>query len=123
MKTLITLFSPLSRGLNMISRVVVFMNPRERLEIGLWDGKVHENETFYKIHYFINRNIGVLSGRLLALEGVINTFIFWMELFVGAKAGVIYQFPCKGCNAKYVRETSKTLKTRMKQHKAAVRNR
>ncbi len=40
-----------------------------------------------------------------------------------AKAGVIYQFPCKGCTAKYVGETSKALKTRMKQHKAAIRNR
>ncbi len=40
-----------------------------------------------------------------------------------AKAAVIYQFPCKGCNAKYVGETGKTLKTRMKQHKAVVRNR
>ncbi len=40
-----------------------------------------------------------------------------------AKAGVIYEFPCKGCNSKYVGETGKTLKTRMKQHKAAVRNR
>ncbi len=40
-----------------------------------------------------------------------------------AKAGVIYQFSCKGCNAKYVGETGKTLKTRMKQHKAAIRNR
>ncbi len=40
-----------------------------------------------------------------------------------AKAGVIYQFSCKGCNAKYVGETAKTLKTRMKQHKAAIRNR
>ncbi len=40
-----------------------------------------------------------------------------------AKAGVIYQFPCKGCNAKYVGETGKTLKTRLKQHKAAIRNR
>ncbi len=28
-----------------------------------------------------------------------------------AKAGVIYQVPCKGCNAKYVGETSKTLET------------
>ncbi len=40
-----------------------------------------------------------------------------------AKAGVIYQFPCKECNSKYVGETGKTPKTRMKQHKAAVRNR
>ncbi len=40
-----------------------------------------------------------------------------------AKAVVIYQFPCKGCNTKYVGETGKTLKTRMKQHKAAIRNR
>ncbi len=39
-----------------------------------------------------------------------------------AKAGVIYQFPCTGCNAKYVGETDKTLKTRMKQHKAVIRN-
>ncbi len=30
-----------------------------------------------------------------------------------AKAGVIYQLPCKGCNAKNVGETSKTLKTTM----------
>ncbi len=36
-----------------------------------------------------------------------------------AKAGVIYQFPCKECNSKYVGETGNTLKTRMKQ----VRNR
>ncbi len=40
-----------------------------------------------------------------------------------AKAVVIYQFPCKGYNAKYVGETGKTLETRMKQHKAAIRNR
>ncbi len=40
-----------------------------------------------------------------------------------AKADVIYEFPCKGCNAKHVGETGKTLKTRMKQHKAEVRNR
>ncbi len=40
-----------------------------------------------------------------------------------AKAGVIYQFPCKGCNAKCVGETGKTLQTRMKQHKAKIRNR
>ncbi len=40
-----------------------------------------------------------------------------------AKAGMIYQFPCKGCNYKYVGETGKTPKTRMKQHKVAVRNR
>ncbi len=40
-----------------------------------------------------------------------------------AMAGVIYQFPCKGCNAKYVGETGKTLKTRMKQHKAAISKR
>ncbi len=40
-----------------------------------------------------------------------------------AKAGVIYQFPWKGCNAKYVGETGKTLKARMKQRKAAIRNR
>ncbi len=39
------------------------------------------------------------------------------------KAGVIYQFPCKGCNAKHVGETGETLKTKKKQHKAAVRNR
>ncbi len=30
--------------------------------------------------YFINRNIGVLSGRLLLLEGVNKTFIIWVEL-------------------------------------------
>ncbi len=30
---------------------------------------------------------------------------------------------CKGCNAKYVGETGKTLETGMKQHKAAIRNR
>ncbi len=29
---------------------------------------------------FINRNIGVLSGRLLSLEGVNKTFIIWVEL-------------------------------------------
>ncbi len=40
-----------------------------------------------------------------------------------AKARVIYQFPCKGCNAKYIGETGKALETRMKQHKAAIRNR
>ncbi len=40
-----------------------------------------------------------------------------------AKTGVIYQFPCKGCNSKYVGETGKTLKTRMTQQKVAVRNR
>ncbi len=38
------------------------------------------------------------------------------------KAGLIYQFPCKGCNAKYVEETGKTLKT-TEGHKPAVRNR
>ncbi len=31
-----------------------------------------------------------------------------------AKAGVIYQFPCKGCNSKYIGETGKTLKISMK---------
>ncbi len=40
-----------------------------------------------------------------------------------AKADVKYQFPCKGCNSKYVGETVKTLKTRMKEHNAAVCNR
>ncbi len=30
--------------------------------------------------FFINRNIGVLSGRLLLLEGVNKTFIVWVEL-------------------------------------------
>ncbi len=30
--------------------------------------------------YLINRNIGVLSGRLLLLEGVNKTFIVWVEL-------------------------------------------
>ncbi len=56
MRTLITLFSALSRVLNMISKVVVFVNPRERLEVGLWDGKMHENETFYIINY-MNINV------------------------------------------------------------------
>ncbi len=32
------------------------------------------------IGYFINRNIGVLSGRLLLLEGVNKTFVVWVEL-------------------------------------------
>ncbi len=30
--------------------------------------------------YFINRNIGVFSGRLLLLEGVNKTFVVWAEL-------------------------------------------
>ncbi len=42
---------------------------------------------------------------------------------VTRRSVVIYQFPCKGYNAKYVGETGKTLKTRMNQHKAAARNR
>ncbi len=45
------------------------------------------------------------------------------NIHLEAKAGVIYQFPCKGCNSKYVGETGKTLKARMKQPKVAVRNR
>ncbi len=40
-----------------------------------------------------------------------------------AKAAVIYQFACKGCKAKYIGGTGKTLKTRIKQLKAAMRNR
>ncbi len=32
------------------------------------------------ISNFINGNIGVLSGRLLLLEGVNKTFIVWVEL-------------------------------------------
>ncbi len=32
---------------------------------------------------FINRNIGVLSGTLLLLEGVNKTFVVWVELSSG----------------------------------------
>ncbi len=39
-----------------------------------------------------------------------------------AKVGVIYQLLCNECTHKYVGETGKPLKARMKQHKAAARN-
>ncbi len=35
---------------------------------------------FNNFVYFINRNIVVLSGRLISLEGVSKTFIIWVEL-------------------------------------------
>ncbi len=41
--------------------------------------------------YFINTNIGVLSGRLLSLEGVIKTFILLGGAFVGQVARPLRQ--------------------------------
>ncbi len=38
----------------------------------------------------------------------------------GRNGGVIYQFPCKGCNFKHFLETGKALKTRVTQYKAAT---
>ncbi len=35
---------------------------------------------FAQIENFINRNIGILSGTLLLLEGVNKTFVVWVEL-------------------------------------------
>ncbi len=68
-----------------------------------------------------SHNIKVTHKPMAALR---NTLVKAKDTIpLEAKAGVIYQFPCKGCNAKYVGETGKTLKTRMKQHKAAIRNR
>ncbi len=48
---------------------------------GRLDERLHNlgGVTLYIVS-FINRNIGVLSGRLLSLEGVNKTFIFWVEL-------------------------------------------
>ncbi len=48
-----------------------------------------------KLHtslYFINRNIGVLSSRLLSLEGFNKTFIFWDGAFVGQVARLLRLF-------------------------------
>ena len=37
------------------------------------------------------------------------------------RTGVVYQIPCKDCNAKYIGETGRSLETRLKEHKASVR--
>ncbi len=47
----------------------------------------------YSNSFFINRNIDVLSGRLLSLEGVIKTFIFLDGAFVGLVARPLRQLP------------------------------
>ncbi len=39
-----------------------------------------------------------------------------------ARRGVMYQFPCKVCNAKCAGGTGKTHKTRSSQHKAMINN-
>ena len=37
------------------------------------------------------------------------------------KAGVVYSIPCQGCDQKYVGESGKQLKTRIHEHKLALR--
>ncbi len=44
--------------------------------------------------HFINKNIGVLSGRLISLEGVVKTFIMLGVAFVGEVARPIRQPIC-----------------------------
>ena len=39
------------------------------------------------------------------------------------KPGVIYRIPCASCSSSYIGETGRTLLCRVKEHKAAVRNR
>ena len=38
------------------------------------------------------------------------------------KSGVVYSIPCTTCPAVYVGQTSRSLETRLKEHKAAVRH-
>ncbi len=45
--------------------------------------RVQLHNALYKVFNFKNINIGVLSSRLLALKGVIKTFIFLDRAYVG----------------------------------------
>ncbi len=63
---------------------LVIIKPSEKMKatspgVGCWPMSTTTNSDVNVLN-FINRNIGVLSGRLLSLEGVNKTFIFWMEL-------------------------------------------
>ncbi len=51
-------------------------------------------DPFYSWIYFINANIGVLSGRFLSMEVVIKTFILLVEAFVGQIARPLHRRLC-----------------------------
>ncbi len=51
-------------------------------------------DPFYSWIYFINANIGVLSGRFLSMEVVIKTFILLVEAFVGQIAWPLHRRLC-----------------------------